>query len=76
MTGQKLNSPATDSLPLQPVELVKGVGPRLARHLKAKGLITVEDLLFNLPLGYLDQRGGLQISRLRPGDYVSFVATV
>jgi ATP-dependent DNA helicase RecG len=76
MAGQNLNSPAADSLPLQPVEAIKGVGPRLARHLKAKGLITVEDLLFNLPLGYLDQRGGLQISRLRPGDYVSFVATV
>ena len=76
MAGQSLNSPAVNSLPLQSVEAIKGVGPRLARHLKAKGLITVEDLLFNLPLGYLDQRGGLQISRLRPGDYVSFVATV
>jgi ATP-dependent DNA helicase RecG len=76
MAGQSLNSPAVNSPPLQPVEAIKGVGPRLARHLKAKGLITVEDLLFNLPLGYLDQRGGLQISRLRPGDYVSFVATV
>jgi ATP-dependent DNA helicase RecG len=76
MSGQKSDAPAVNSLPLQPVEAIKGVGPRLARHLKAKGLITVEDLLFNLPLGYLDQRGGLQISRLRPGDYVSFVATV
>jgi ATP-dependent DNA helicase RecG len=44
--------------------------------LRAKGLVTIEDLLFNLPLGYLDQRGGVHISRLRPGDYVSFVATV
>jgi len=67
---------ASDSVLLQPVETIKGVGPRLARHLKAKGLVTVEDLLFNLPLGYLDQRGRLQISRLRPGDYVSFVAQV
>ncbi|MEE8622066.1 MAG: ATP-dependent DNA helicase RecG, partial [Syntrophobacteria bacterium] len=41
-----------------------------------KGLVTVEHLLFNLPLGYLDQRGTIQISRLRPGDYVSFVATL
>lgn len=76
MSGQKLATPASDSVLLQPVAKVKGVGSRLARQLKAKGLVTVEDLLFNLPLGYLDQRGGLQISQLRPGDYVSFVATV
>ena len=76
MSVQKSDTPAVNSPPLQSVEAIKGVGPRLARHLKAKGLITVEDLLFNLPLGYLDQRGGLEISRLRPGDYVSFVATV
>ena len=76
MTGQKSDTPAVDSFTLQHVEVIKGVGPRLARLLKARGLITIEDLLFNLPLGYLDQRGGLPISRLRPGDYVSFVATV
>ncbi len=60
----------------QPVAAVKGVGPRLARSLQAKGLATIEDLLFNLPLGYLDQRGGGEISRLRPGGYVSFVANL
>jgi ATP-dependent DNA helicase RecG len=60
----------------QPVAAVKGVGPRLAKSLQAKGLTTVEDLLFNLPLGYLDQRGGAQIGGLRPGYYVSFVATL
>jgi ATP-dependent DNA helicase RecG len=76
MSGRKSDTAGVDSLPLQPVEAIKGVGPRLARLLKAKGLITIEDLLFNLPLGYLDQRGGIPISKLRPGDYVSFVATV
>ena len=76
MEDKKTSTPTADSRLLQPVEAIKGVGPRLARHLKAKGLFTVEDLLFNLPLGYLDQRGGLQISKLHPGDYVSFVATV
>jgi len=76
MSEQTSRTSASDSALLQPVETIKGVGPRLARYLKAKGLVTVEDLLFNLPLGYLDQRGGVQISRLRPGDYVSFVAQV
>jgi ATP-dependent DNA helicase RecG len=76
MVAQSANSLSSDSVLQQPVQAIKGVGPRIAQHLKAKGLFTVEELLFNLPLGYLDQRGGIQISRLRPGDYVSFVATV
>jgi len=76
MVAQGTNSHFPDSVLQQPVQAIKGVGPRIAQHLKAKGLFTVEDLLFNLPLGYLDQRGGIQISCLRPGDYVSFVATV
>ena len=76
MVAQSANSHSPDSVLQQPVQAIKGVGPRIAQYLKAKGLVTVEDLLFNLPLGYLDQRGGIQISRLRPGDYVSFVATV
>ncbi|MEJ2235108.1 MAG: hypothetical protein P8X67_14405, partial [Syntrophobacterales bacterium] len=73
MATQHSNKSSSDSVLLQPVEAIKGVGPRLAHHLKAKGLVTVEHLLFNLPLGYLDQRSTLQISKLRPGDYVSFV---
>jgi len=76
MVAQRPNSLSSDSVLLQPVEAIKGVGPRLAHHLNAKGLVTVEHLLFNLPLGYLDQRGTIQISKLRPGDYVSFVATL
>jgi ATP-dependent DNA helicase RecG len=76
MVAQRSNRFSSDSVLSQPVEAVKGVGPRLAHHLKAKGLVTVEHLLFNLPLGYLDQRSTIQISKLRPGDYVSFVATV
>jgi ATP-dependent DNA helicase RecG len=76
MSAQNHNSTDSDSVLLKPVQTIKGVGPRLANHLKAKGLVTIEDLLFNLPLGYLDQRGGVLISQLRPGDYVSLVATV
>jgi ATP-dependent DNA helicase RecG len=76
MSDRTSNTSVSDSVLLQSVQTIKGVGPRLARHLRAKGLVTIEDLLFNLPLGYLDQRGGAKISRLRPGDYVSFVATV
>ena len=76
MVAQGPKKFSSDSVLLQPVEAIKGVGPRMAHHLNAKGLVTVEHLLFNLPLGYLDQRGTRQISKLRPGDYVSFVATL
>jgi len=76
MSDQVTERIVSASVLVQPVQTIRGVGPRLARHLRAKGLLTIEDLLFNLPLGYLDQRGGVQISRLRPGDYVSFVAEV
>ncbi|UCG14204.1 MAG: ATP-dependent DNA helicase RecG [Deltaproteobacteria bacterium] len=76
MSAQKSSNPPSDDALSKPVEAIKGVGPRLAKQLCAKGLTTIEELLFNLPLGYLDQRGGIEISGLRPGDYVSFVATV
>jgi ATP-dependent DNA helicase RecG len=76
MPGQELKTSLSDLVLQQPVSSVRGVGPRLARFLQAKGLATIEDLLFNLPLGYLDQRGGVDIGRLRPGEYVSFVATL
>ena len=65
MVAQGSNRFSADSVLLQPVEAIKGVGPRMAHHLKAKGLVTVEHLLFNLPLGYLDKRGTIQISKLR-----------
>jgi ATP-dependent DNA helicase RecG len=76
MSGQELNTSLSDLVLQQPVTSVKGVGPRLEKFLQARGLTTIEDLLFNLPLGYLDQRGGVKISGLRPGEYVSFVATL
>ncbi len=76
MSDHTLKTVSSDLALLQPVQAIKGIGPQLARHLRAKGLVSIEDLLFNLPLGYLDQRGSVQINRLRPGDYVSFVATI
>jgi ATP-dependent DNA helicase RecG len=76
MPDQQLNTSLADLVLQQPVTSVRGVGPRLEKLLQARGLTTIEDLLFNLPLGYLDQRGGVDIGRLRPGEYVSFVATL
>jgi len=50
-----------------PVEHVKGVGPRLAERLEKKGIATVEDLLYFLPLRYEDRRRIKKIKELTPG---------
>ncbi|MBW1980326.1 MAG: ATP-dependent DNA helicase RecG [Deltaproteobacteria bacterium] len=75
MAGQQSELLCADPL-RQSVQVVKGVGPQLARKLEARGLTTVEDLLFNLPVGYVDHRGGRRINELRAGEYVSFVANI
>jgi ATP-dependent DNA helicase RecG len=38
------------------VELLKGVGPNLARPLKRLGLLRAVDLLFHLPLSWIDRK--------------------
>ncbi|WP_462321597.1 ATP-dependent DNA helicase RecG, partial [Halochromatium sp.] len=43
-----------------PVEQLKGVGPRLSERLRRLGILTLQDLLFHLPLRYQDR------TRLRP----------
>ncbi len=50
-----------------PLRYVKGVGPKLAERLKHKGLSTVEDLLYFLPIRYEDRRFMKRISDLEPG---------
>ncbi|MHB8482877.1 MAG: ATP-dependent DNA helicase RecG, partial [Nitrospiria bacterium] len=47
-----------------PVQFVKGVGPHKASLLKKIGLVTVEDILFNLPYRYEDRTQIQKISRL------------
>ncbi len=57
-----------DQAPLKtPVQFVKGVGPYLATLLAKKGLVTVRDLLYFLPVNYLDRRLILPIRQLTPG---------
>jgi ATP-dependent DNA helicase RecG len=41
---------------LASVEHLRGVGPAVAEKLRAKGLLTVNDVLFNLPTRYEDRR--------------------
>ncbi len=64
-------------LPLQtPVQFLKGVGPDRARLLANLGLVTVEDLLWNLPRDVLDLTNVCRASELRAGDLQTVRGTV
>lgn len=53
-----------------PLEFVKGIGPKLAGRLAKKGLTTVEDMLYFLPIRYEDRREIKRIKDLVPGAAV------
>ncbi|HXY02601.1 MAG TPA: ATP-dependent DNA helicase RecG [Terriglobales bacterium] len=59
-----------------PVQYVKGIGPRLADVLAAKGIHTVNDLLHYLPFRYEDRLNPRGIAELRPGEMATVVAEV
>src|SRR6476620_12259940 len=59
-----------------PVQYIKGIGPRLAEVLAAKGISTVADLLFYLPFRYEDRLNPRGISELRPGEMATVIAEV
>ena len=58
------------------VQYVKGIGPRLAEILSAKGIHTVADLLHYLPFRYEDRLNPRGISELRPGEMATVIAEV
>ena len=59
-----------------PVQYVKGIGPRLAEVLGAKGLHTVGDLLHYLPFRYEDRLNPRGIAELRAGEMATVIAEV
>ncbi len=59
-----------------PVQYVKGIGPRLAEMLAAKGIETVEDLLYYLPFRYEDRLNPRTIPELRAGEMATVIAEV
>ena len=60
----------------QPLQFIKGVGPRRAADLDRAGLRTVEDLLLRFPLRYEDRAGLTTIAALRPGQTATVVGDV
>jgi ATP-dependent DNA helicase RecG len=62
--------------PSTPVQFVKGIGPRLAEVLAAKGLSTVDDLLHYLPFRYEDRLNPRTVAELRAGEMATVIAEV
>jgi len=61
---------------LTPVINLKGVGPKTAEMLEGKGIKTIEDLFWFLPLRYLDKSVIKPICELREGERATVVARV
>ncbi len=62
--------------PSTPVQYVKGIGPRIAEILAAKGIHTVDDLLHYLPFRYEDRLNPRGIAELRPGEMATVIGEV
>jgi ATP-dependent DNA helicase RecG len=59
-----------------PLQFLKGVGPRRAQQLERKGLGTVEDALFLLPLRHEDRTQLTPFGALRPGQAATCAGTI
>jgi ATP-dependent DNA helicase RecG len=61
---------------LTPLQFLKGVGPRRAAQLERKGLRTVEDALFFLPLRHEDRTRLVPFRSLQPGQVATCSGTI
>ncbi|MGA3010914.1 MAG: ATP-dependent DNA helicase RecG [Terracidiphilus sp.] len=59
-----------------PVMYVRGVGPKVAEMLAAKGIETAEDLLYHLPFRYEDRQNPRSLDELKAGETASVIAEV
>ena len=51
-----------------PVDTMKGIGTRSGERLRNLGIETMEDLLFHLPVRYVDRTTILRVADVRPGS--------
>ena len=52
----------------QPLRTVRGVGPVTEKHLNTLGIHNLRDLLFHLPVRYLDRSHIIPVADVRPGQ--------
>lgn len=65
-----------DAIAATSIQTLKGVGERVAAKLAARGLLTLQDLWFHLPLRYEDRTAILPIRQLQPGVPAQVEGTV
>ncbi|MEN6616753.1 MAG: hypothetical protein ABFD12_09370, partial [Syntrophorhabdus sp.] len=58
------------------VSSLKGVGPVISEKMASKGLKTIDDLLYFVPIRWLDRSRIKTIAELKPGDECSVVGSV
>jgi ATP-dependent DNA helicase RecG len=61
---------------MTPLQYVKGVGPHRAKLLERKGLVTIGDALFHLPMRHEDRTRFTPLRAIRPGETVTCSGTV
>jgi len=59
-----------------PLSTFKGVGPSLAEKLEKIGLLSVQDILFHLPLRYEDKTRVMTVRELLPGTSTNIIGEV
>ena len=59
-----------------PISALKGVGPSMAEKFAKLGLISLQDLLFHLPLRYEDRTRVTAVRDLIPGVYTNIIGEV
>ncbi len=59
-----------------PLQFIKGVGPKRAVLLEKLGLATVEDILYFLPFRYEDRSRVKKIAELVPGEQATFTGEI
>ncbi len=70
LTSLQMLQPSTS------VQYVKGIGPKLAEVLAAKGIQSLDDLLHYLPFRYEDRLNPKGIAELRAGEMATVIAEV
>src|SRR5207244_5978165 len=75
-TGAAMKQTAAESNLATPLQFVKGVGPQRAAQLERKGLRTVEDALFFVPLRHEDRTRLTPFRSLVPGQAATCSGTI
>jgi ATP-dependent DNA helicase RecG len=66
----------TTELDKAPCKILRGVGPQISKLLEKLSIYTLQDLLFHLPLRYLDRTHLMPLKDVRVGDYVAIEGVI